>query len=120
MKYAIVCLVIMLYRCTDGTNNKMLEGTYVTHYENEYGVYDDTLILRKANEKSIFQLTKNIGATRRLDNKVFPKEWRTENWMLEYNAEKQSFFELRRGKTLVWNNSNSTLQIGNLIYRKIR
>lgn len=119
MKYVFVCFSIFLFGCTSSTDYKNLDGTYVTHYENEYGVYDDTLTLRKANEKSIFQLTKHIGATRRLDDKVFPRELRTENWLLEYNSEKQTFFELRRGKTLIWTKSNSTLQIGSLIYKKI-
>lgn len=120
MKYALTFYFsLMLFACSRNTSLKTLEGTYVTHYENEYGVYDDTLILRKSNEKSIFQLTKNIGATKLLDNKIFPREWRTENWLLDYNAEKQTFFELRSGKTLIWNSSNSTLQLGTLFYRKI-
>lgn len=119
MKYSIVALFFMLTGCAGVDQTNDLLGIYTTHYENEFGVFDDTLVLQKANEKNIYIAVKKIGSIRQLDGKIFPREWRTELWTLDYNEDKQTLFDLRRGKTLIWNRSKSTIQSGSRIYLKL-
>lgn len=119
MKYFLISILLVVAACNNAKDDQQIEGTYAGHFEHEYGINDDTLILRKANEKNMFELTRKTGTIRKLDNKVFPKEWHTENWRLDYNPEKQTFFELRHGKTLIWNKAESTIQLGNTKYKKI-
>ena len=119
MKYFFIGILIVVAACNNAKDDKQIEGVYAGHFEHEYGINDDTLILRKVNEKTMFELTKKTGTIRKLDGKVFPKEWRTENWNLDYNPEKQTFFELRHGKTLIWNKAASIMQLGKTKYKKI-
>lgn len=119
MKYLFISILIVVAACNNTKDDQQIDGTYAGHFEHEYGINDDTLILRKLNEKSMFELTRKTGTIRKLDGKVFPKEWHTENWRLDYNPEKQTFFELRYGKTLIWNKAESTIQLGNTKYKKI-
>src|SRR5690242_8891565 len=106
MKYFFIGILIVVAACNGTKDDKQIEGIYVGHFEHEYGINDDTLILKKANDKNIFELTRKTGTIRKLDDKTFPKEWRTENWILDYDFEKKTFLELKHGKTLIWNNTN--------------
>lgn len=119
MKYLFIGILIVVAGCNNTKDDKQIEGIYAGHFEHEYGINDDTLVLKKVNEKNMFELTRKTGTIRRLDNKVFPKEWHTENWNLDYNPEKQTFFELRHGKTLIWNKAASIMQLGKTKYKKI-
>jgi len=119
MKYFFISILIVVAACNNAKDDQQIEGVYAGHFEHEYGINDDTLIFRKANEQNIFELTRKTGTIRKLDGKVFPKEWRTENWNLDYNPEKQTFFELRHGKTLIWNKAASIMQLGKTKYKKI-
>lgn len=119
MKYLLISILIVVAACNNTKDDQQIEGIYAGQFEHEYGINDDTLILRKLNEKSMFELTRKTGTIRKLDGKVFPKEWHTENWRLDYNPEKQTFFELRHGKTLIWNRAGLTIQLGNTKYKKI-
>lgn len=119
MKYFLISILLVVAACNNAKDDEQIHGTYVGHFEHEYGINDDTLILKKVNEKSMFELTRKTGTIRKLDDKAFPKEWHTESWSLDYNPEKQTFFELRHGKTLIWNKAESIIQLGNTKYKKI-
>ena len=120
MKYFIICMLIIIAGCSDQKPENSLNGTYVGYAETEYGKMEDTLFVTKANEGGyIFQIEKHTGGIKKLEGKEFPKELIIETWTLEFDPVKQTLFELKGGKTLVWNNENKTLQLGEESFRQI-
>ena len=120
MKYVIICTLLFVTACNDSQTKNELKGIYTTTYNNEFGNGNDTLFVSEANDgKGIYQISKNLGVVKKLDGKEFPRELINETWILEYDASKQTLFELGTGKTLVWNKNNKTLQLGNMMYKRI-
>ncbi len=120
MKYTIICMLFIIAACSNSKNESSLSGTYVGFTENEYGKINDTLILTKANSgEGMYQITKHAGLIKIVDGKQLPKELNTETWTLEYNADKQTLFELKEGRTFIWNSGTQSLQSGSTTYKKI-
>ena len=120
MKYIIFSFLILAIACNNPKNETVLEGVFTTQYENEFSKGDDTLTVRKANNgEGVYQIVRQIGVIKTLDGKVLPKELVTETWTLEYDPVKQTLFELKKGKTVIWNSGTLTLQLGDRQYKKI-
>lgn len=120
MKYKIICMLLFITACSNSHTKNELNGIYTTTYNNEFGKGNDTLSVAKANDgEGIYQISKHLGVVKKLDDKEFPRELITETWTLEYNATKQTLFELKTGRTLIWNSSNQTIQLGNTLYKRI-
>lgn len=86
----------------------------------EFGKTDDTLNLSKANSTgNVYQIERHSGLVKKMDGKEFPKEIVTEIWTLDYNPEKQTFTEMKKGKTIVWNSGTQSLQLGDRQYLRI-
>ena len=120
MKYTIISLLLFITACNNSQTQTELNGIYTTSYNNEFGKGNDTLSVTKANDgEGIYQISKHLGVVKKLDGKEFPRELVTETWTLEYDATKQTLFELKTGKTLIWNSANKTIQLGNSLYKRI-
>ena len=113
-------MLLFITACSNNSAERELIGIYTTTYDNEFGKGNDTLSLSKSNNgESIYQISKHLGVVKKLDGKEFPRELITETWTLEYNTAKQTLFELKTGKTLIWNGANKTIQLGNTQYKRI-
>jgi hypothetical protein len=120
MKYLILSTLILAVACNSRTDERALDGVFTTAYENEFSKGDDTLIVKKANTgEGIYQIERHIGVAKMLDGKEFPKEVVSETWTLEYDPNKQTLFDLKKGKTVIWNSGKLTLQLGNREYKKV-
>ncbi len=120
MKYTTICMLLFVIACNDSQTKNEINGIYTTSYDNEFGKGNDTLSVTKANNgEGIYQISKHLRVVKKLDGKEFPRELITETWTLEYDAAKQTLFELKTGKTLIWNSSNKTIQLGNTLYKRI-
>jgi hypothetical protein len=120
MKYFILSMLIFLGACNSKTESPGPDGVFTTAYENEFGKGNDTLTVRKVNTgEGIYQLSRHIGVIKTLDGKEFPKEVKLETWTLEYDPNKQTLFDLKSGKTVIWNSGKLTLQLGNREYKKV-
>ncbi|MFZ1527639.1 MAG: hypothetical protein WAT19_02750 [Ferruginibacter sp.] len=120
MKYLILSTLILAVACNSRTDEPALDGVFTTAYENEFSKGDDTLIVKKANTgEGIYQIERRIGVAKMLDGKEFPKEVISETWTLEYDPNKQTLFDLKKGKTVIWNSGKLTLQLGNREYKKV-
>lgn len=120
MKYFMICMLIIITGCSDQQSENSLSGIYTSFAETEYGKMDDTLFVRKANKgENIFQIERHSAVIKKMDGKEFPKELITETWTLEFDPVKQTLFELKGGKTLIWNDENKTLQLGDESFRQI-
>ena len=120
MRHLIISVLIVAAACNNSKSDKLLPGVYSGHFEHEYGINDDTLILRKANDgNNIFNLTRHTGTIRKSDGKQFPKKQSTENLILEFTPDTKILNDLRQGRILIWNSTNLTLQLGTTTYKKI-
>lgn len=120
MKYLVLSALIFAVACNSKTEEPALVGIYATTYENEFSKGDDSLIVTKANSgEGIYQIARHIGVVKTLDGKQFPKEVISETWTLKYDPEKQTLFDLNKGKTVIWNSGKVTLQLGNREYKKV-
>lgn len=120
MKYTIICMLLFITACNGIQTKDDLSGVYTASYEHEFGKTDDTLTVSKTNNsKKMYQIERHSGLIKKLDGKEFPKELIIETWALEYDTEKQTLKELKKGKTLVWNSGTQTLQLGDRQYMRI-
>lgn len=122
MKYMIIFnfLFLFLAACSYTGTKSSLTGTYVSYHEHEFGKTDDTLTVVKPNSgEGIYQIERHAGTVRTEDGKKFPKKVTTETWTVEYDPVKQTLFELKEGRTLIWNSGTQTLRWGNTDFRKI-
>ena len=101
-------------------SKKSLKGIYAATSETEFGKTDDTLIVSEPNNSdNMIQIERHSGIIKKLDGREFPKEIKMVTWTLEYDPVKQTLFELKGGKTLIWNDENRTLTLGDKIFRQI-
>lgn len=120
MKYFIIGFFLLGAGCSSLKSDSALTGIYAASYEHEFGKTDDTLIVKKANEGiGVYQIHRNSGLIKKSEGKEFPKEILTETLTLEFDADKQILKEMRKGKTLIWDNESRTLQLGERKYKKI-
>lgn len=119
MKYIIISVLFFTTACSGSNTPPELEGSYTNSFEHEFGRNEDTLIVKKINDKNIYQIFRHTGLVKKLDSKEFPKEVRIETWTLEYNTEKQILTELKQGKILIWEEKNHLLRMGNRAYKKL-
>lgn len=120
MKYTIICMLVFIAACNSYQPKDDLSGVYTASYEHEFGKTDDTLTVTKTNNTDkMYQIERHSGLIKKLDGKEFPKELVTATWTLEYNADKQTLFEQKEGRTLIWNSGTQSLQSGSTTYKKI-
>ena len=120
MKYVTICMLFFLIACNGIQSNDDLSGIYTASYEHEFGKTDDTLIVTKSNNSDkMYQIERHSGLIKKMDGKEFPKEIVTETWTLDYNPEKQTLTEMKKGKTIVWNSGTQSLQLGDRQYLRI-
>jgi len=110
MGYLVV--IIVLIGCTASPD---IDGTFVGAFEHEFGKTTDTLVLRKAN--GLYEIERRTGLQRKLEGRIFPKELKIENWILQYNEGKKVLFELKKGKILLLNEGG--LKLGNRQYKRL-
>ena len=120
MKYSIICMLLLIVACKSHQANDDLSGIYTASYEHEFGKTDDTLFVTKTNNsEKMYQIERHSGLIKKMDGKEFPKELVTATWTLEYNADKQTLFEQKEGRTFIWNSGTQSLQSGSTLYKKI-
>lgn len=120
MKYILICMLIIITGCKDQQSANSLNGIYTSFAETEYGRMQDTLFVHKANtSENIFQIERHSAIIKKWEGKEFPEELIKETWTLEFNPVKKTLFELKGGKTLVWNDENKTLHLGDESFSQI-
>ena len=120
MKYFLISMLIIITSCNDQQSENSMVGTYIGYAETDYGKMYDTLFIRKTNNSGyIFQIEKHTGGIKKWEGKEFPKELITETWTLEFDPVKKTLFELKGGKTLIWNDENRTLQLGDELFKQV-
>ncbi len=120
MKYIFISLLVCVTACNTLQKEADLSGVYITAYQNEFYTGSDTLVVLKANAgKGSYTIERHTGVSKVDDARTDVSKMVIEKWTLEYDPEKQTLFELKEGKTLIWNEPDKTLHLGNRTYRKV-
>lgn len=120
MKYIIISLLVLITACNETKTGSDMEGVYTANFEHEFGKNEDTLIVKKINDKGIYQISRHTGLVRKIDSKEFSKEIKMETWTLEFDPARQTLTELREGKLLIWSNTTHSIRMGKREYKKIK
>ena len=123
MKWFIFYSTIVMLSCNTKSMlqpDSLMDGTYAAFSENQYSQLNDTLKLTKTgNANGIYTITRHSATTRIINGKENPKKLSIENWILQYDPERQMLLELKGGKMLVWNFGDETIQWGSIKYKKL-
>ena len=106
MKALIILLAVVLVfsmGCNSSTTkgSENIEGTYVTHFQNEYNITDDTLIISavKSSDKT-YEIIRQTGFNKIRNGKPLPKEFKKAGWVSSYNADKRLLQETDLGRQI--------------------
>lgn len=120
MKYFTICILFCLIACKNAVDEKDLEGVYVGHFEHEYALNDDTLLVSKASGgNNVFELKRQTGTIRKEAGKIFPKQYASETMMGTYDRDTHMITEMKNGRVFIWDKAQQQLQWGTVIYRKV-
>lgn len=115
-----ILLITMMIACNE-SNRANLEGTYVAFHEHEFGATNDTLVVSKpTNGAGIYSIERRYGLVKKYEGRLFPKEWKTESWVLVYDSDKKMLTEQKTGKVLLWDNQQQRLLMGKLSFTKLK
>jgi hypothetical protein len=122
MKWFIFYSVIVMLSCNTGSMmhpNALIEGVYTATGENLYWKLDDTLQLTNTgNGNGIYRITRHSGSTMVSGGKQYPKKLSTENWIMQYDIDRQILFELKGDKLLLWNSGDGTILWNGIKYKR--
>lgn len=121
MKQMVSILLITMMIACNGSNRANIEGIYVAFHEHEFGATHDTLVLSKpTNGEGIYAIERRYGLVKKYEGSLFPKEWKTESWVLVYDSDKKMLTEQKTGKVLLWDNHQQRLLMGKLSFTKLK
>src|SRR4051812_28300076 len=121
MKYI---LFLALLELTTGCGNKtQLEPqmTYSLKWDNGFHSIDDTLILSApGGTKDACRIDRHTGYIKRLNGRMFPKEWKNETWVADWNPGKRTLISENKGRILIMEDDRKILAWGNRKYARIK
>ena len=125
MKALIILLaVVLVFSMGCNSSNKGsedIEGTYVTHFQNEYNITDDTLIVSavRPSDKT-YDVVRQTGFNKIRNGKPLPKEFKKVQWVSSYNTDKQALQETDLGRQISVLPDQHKLKLGASEYTKIK
>ena len=125
MKASIVSLAIIavfLLSCNNTTkSNADIEGTYVTHFQNEFNITDDTLIISSIKSSdNTYEVVRQTGFNKIRNGKPLAKEYKAAKWISSYNTDNQLLQETDLGRQISILPDNHKLKLGASEYTKIK
>lgn len=125
MKTSFVLLIIIAvlsFGC--GNTNKSsfnIEGTYVTHFQNEYNITDDSLIISSVKSSdNVYDIVRRTGFIKIRSGKQLSKEFKTVRWVSSYNTDKQLLQETDLGRQISVLPDTHKLKLGSSEYTEVK
>jgi len=98
-----------------------IEGTYVTHFQNEYTITDDTLKILSVNASNkTYEVSRQTGFNKIRNGKPLAKELKKTKWVSSYNTDKQLLQETDLGRQISVLPDSNKLKLGASEYTKIK
>lgn len=124
MKASIILIVLstlLFYSCGGSKTQTAIPGTYVTHFQNEYSIAYDTLVISSYNKSDdIFNVNYKAGFNRIKDGKIQAKEFKNKQWKSNWDESKHSLLETETGTQLKFISEKQIILDGNMEYHKIK
>lgn len=125
MKASFVLLVIIAvfsFSCGNNTKSSVdIEGTYVTHFQNEYNITDDSLIISSVKSSdNAYDIIRRTGFIKIRNGKQLAKEFKTVRWVSSYNTDKQLLQETDLGRQISVLPDTHKLKLGSSEYTEIK
>jgi len=121
MKYILfLAFLVLVASCS---NEIQLEPrmAYFLKWDNGFHSIDDTLILSaSAGTKDVCRIDRHTSYIKRLDGRSFPREWKNETWVADWNAGKRTLISENKGRILVMEDDRKVLVWGNRRYARIK
>lgn len=117
----MILIVTLLFSCKNSSNNTNdLGGTYVTQFNNEYTITNDTLIITPAESSSkSFNVERRTGFNKIRDGVTLDKQFKVAKWMSFFDSDKQVLKETDLGKQIHVVSGTDKIRLGSSEYTKI-
>jgi hypothetical protein len=122
MKAIVIILftTVALYSCSQPEKETNFTGTYVTHFQNEYTITDDTLIISKINSSDqAYNIERKSGFIKIRNGVRQSREFKTSKWDATYNSDTKALQQTDLGKQL-YLTENNNVKLGNSQYTKVK
>jgi hypothetical protein len=117
-----VIIAVISVSCNSTTKSSVdIEGTYVTHFQNEYNITYDTLIISavKSSDKT-YEVLRQTGFNKIRNGQSLAKEFKKAKWVSSYNTDKQLLQETDLGRQISFLADPHKLKLGASEYTKIK
>ena len=118
MKNVFMVFIIVMVGCSIPDKDHGLAGVYTGKFEHEFAKNDDTLIIKKANDGRVFQISRHTGMRRIEDGVISAKKTIIEDFIAEFDADNKILTELNEGRKFVWDRKTQTILSGKTWYNK--
>lgn len=118
----LAIIAVLSIGCNNATkSSENIVGTYVTHFQNEFNITDDTLIISsiKSTENS-YDVKRQTGYKKIRNGQQLPKEFKVAKWISSYNPDKQLLQETDLGRQISILPSTHKLKLGASEYTKVK
>ncbi|SCW38057.1 hypothetical protein [Mucilaginibacter sp. NFR10] len=118
----LAIVAVLSIGCNNATkSSENIEGTYVTHFQNEFNITDDTLIISsiKSSDNS-YDVKRQTGFNKIRNGQQLPKEFKVAKWVSSYNSDKQLLQETDLGRQISILPGTHKLKLGASEYTKVK
>jgi len=125
MKQLLILALSFTTACNSIQQDKteaFIPGTYVKHFDDQYFKDgEDTLIVTKSNEDgNVYSIARHMSYQKVVDQKLQPREYKSENWIGVYNEKEKVLHEQKHGATISFSPEKNSLTVGTNDYKKIK
>lgn len=118
MKFLMLGGIIVIVACQPRSMEIFIEGSYVNHAENKYGLADDTLTFIKGGGQH-YLITRRTGFQPIRDGKPLVKRYKVESLEGDYDPAKGLLNGTTTGQVFRFDRDKGVLLLKQAVYRKI-
>ena len=121
IKFTMLCGIAVIAACQSKTTSILafIDGSYVNHAQNNYGVADDTLTFTHSND-SHYIITRNTGYQAIRNGKPLPKKHKSEKAEGDYDRKTNLLNETTTGRVFRFDPDKGVLMLKQAVYRKLK
>lgn len=121
---SILVTLVTILGCNLAKNDKIrsfMPGTYARYSDHEMRIEYDTLRIESIGEQgNNYRLIRSSRFQRKLDEKILPWEYTSEEWAGIYDESKGILNETKKGKVISFVPERNVLLVGTTEYKKIK
>ena len=120
LKILIITICALSIIACNSSKSPDITGTYVSTYQNEYSIGNDTLLITAFNtDGGIYQIERRTGYQKIREGKMLPREFKKAKWTATYDIEKQVLNETEYGRK-IYMKEGQKLLFGSTGYQRLK